>query len=565
MASKTSSKKVRTLALVSTITTLQILLADPCSAVRGLLTRQTVELSKTTVKPRLGQTSSGKVRNFSSKSRPFKIESTSTAPDIRLNLMKKVRVAPDTQNAPKVIVAGAGLSGLCTAFELQKKGFDVRVFEAEPSHIGGRARTLRFNNGLYAEAGAMRIPVSHKLVRQYAQDFGLQLRPFVQGNDLAFRHIRGQALKAGQKDEIKKLYQLTDEEAQGSVADVWDRTISKILGTLSENEKQDLFSPNPSSPKVQAFIRKTLYQALVDEGTSVEAMSMLGVNWGIETLYPLSLDEHLREEIDGIWTGDFHEIVGGTDRLATSFASQLRNPVQQGREVFKIERPSSSKVIVHHRGKSGDIAKEEGDWLVCTLPLGVLSRTELTPEFSPQKMDGIRKVYYDAASKVLAVTSNRFWELNDGIYGGGTMWDGVLGSTWYPSDNASAKDESVSNSPSTLLASYSWGELARDIDAIPPKNLHGFVVAELAKVHPVLKQHPEYVTKVLRWSWDNHPWSSGAYAFFRPGEHLDHHSALLEPEDRVILAGEHTSLNHSWMEGALESALRSVKHIVESN
>ena len=64
-----------------------------------------------------------------------------------------------------MVILGAGLAGLCAAYELERRGHTVAVLEAEISHVGGRARTLRFDGGLYGEASAMRIPERHELKR----------------------------------------------------------------------------------------------------------------------------------------------------------------------------------------------------------------------------------------------------------------------------------------------------------------------------------------------------------------------------------------------------------------
>ena len=58
----------------------------------------------------------------------------------------------------KIIVIGAGLAGLCAAYELEARGHEVVVLEAHPRRIGGRVYTQRFGAGLYGELGAMRIP-----------------------------------------------------------------------------------------------------------------------------------------------------------------------------------------------------------------------------------------------------------------------------------------------------------------------------------------------------------------------------------------------------------------------
>ncbi|MFH7028015.1 MAG: FAD-dependent oxidoreductase [Heteroscytonema crispum UTEX LB 1556] len=65
------------------------------------------------------------------------------------------------------MILGAGMAGLCAAYELEKRGHTCVILEADRSHIGGRVRTLRFEDGLYGEAGAMRIPKNHDLTRHY--------------------------------------------------------------------------------------------------------------------------------------------------------------------------------------------------------------------------------------------------------------------------------------------------------------------------------------------------------------------------------------------------------------
>jgi len=97
------------------------------------------------------------------------------------------QVAPPRR---KVLIIGAGLSGLIAGYELDKKGFDVAIFEAQ-SRPGGRVLTFRqFDEGLYADAGAARIPRDHDLTLKYVNEFSLPLLPFYPAEN-KFVRVRG--------------------------------------------------------------------------------------------------------------------------------------------------------------------------------------------------------------------------------------------------------------------------------------------------------------------------------------------------------------------------------------
>ena len=100
----------------------------------------------------------------------------------------KILTAPSR----KVLVLGAGMAGLVAAYELSKLGHDITILEAR-SRPGGRVYTLRepFADGLYAEAGAARIPQNHDLTLKYVKEFGLPLEPFYPSRLNAVRFDRG--------------------------------------------------------------------------------------------------------------------------------------------------------------------------------------------------------------------------------------------------------------------------------------------------------------------------------------------------------------------------------------
>src|SRR5882672_8128050 len=91
----------------------------------------------------------------------------------------------------RVLVLGAGVSGLVVGYELGKLGYDFRILEAR-DRVGGLAWTVRrgaehtessgerqvctFDEGLHVNVGPWRIPYTHT---------GVHVKTFIEGANLA--------------------------------------------------------------------------------------------------------------------------------------------------------------------------------------------------------------------------------------------------------------------------------------------------------------------------------------------------------------------------------------------
>lgn len=460
-----------------------------------------------------------------------------------------------------VIIIGAGIAGLCAAYELEQKGYNVTILEAQEDHIGGRIRTFRKGKN-YSEFGAMRIPVEHDLTLDYIGKFGLKTRNFVQENENTYAYVRGKRVRRNDsgKEELKSKFDLSEREQKMSADDIWIATVVEALLNLNEKEQKELYDNRLISEKLISYDQESLYNNLKSGEFTRDAIEYVASLYGVSTYLNTGLTEHLREEKEEVWLGDFEEIEGGMDELVKKFLENIQAKIYRGAVVEKIHNSTSQASVVYTEKE--ETKTMEADWIICTIPLGVLSRLEIEDTFSKKKINAIRNVNYDSSSKIVSIVKQRFWEKDDNIYGGGSIWDGGLGHTWYPSDNADERDGSVSHNESMLLASYTWGMHSRRIDSIPEESINDYVKTELAKIHTGSDMND--VIESYRWSWDNHEWSSGAFAFFNPGDHTDLHAELVKHEKRVLLAGEHCSLTHSWIQGALESAIEVCSHIFKN-
>lgn len=112
-----------------------------------------------------------------------------------------VRAVLGRTSAPRrVVILGGGLAGLSAGYELTRAGHDVKVLEAQ-ERPGGRVLTLRaFDEGLYGDAGAARIPDDHEWTLRYVREFGLKLLPFYPDAGVFAKGRRGRREEVGWDD-----------------------------------------------------------------------------------------------------------------------------------------------------------------------------------------------------------------------------------------------------------------------------------------------------------------------------------------------------------------------------
>jgi monoamine oxidase len=109
-----------------------------------------------------------------------------------------------------------------------------------------------------------------------------------------------------------------------------------------------------------------------------------------------------------------------------------------------------------------------------------------------------------------------------------------------------------------LLASYTWSEDAQRWGSLAPSDRIAQALENVALIHPQVTQEFEVGTSYM---WHHDQFAGGAFALFDPGQQTRLYEAIAAPEGRIHFAGEHASLAHAWIQGAIESGLRAAWEI----
>jgi len=260
-----------------------------------------------------------------------------------------------------------------------------------------------------------------------------------------------------------------------------------------------------------------------------------------------------------------------------------------------------------------------GDRGIVTIPFSSLRHVLIEPLLSYKKRRAIIELHYDSATKVLLEFSRRWWEFSeddwkreldaiepglydryqadpataldgpnalgahpsvderqipdavrklyaayrpsqpplrpaDHVFGGGSVTDNPNRFMYYPS-------HPVPGSPGgVVLASYTWADDAARWDSMEDNERYAYALRGMVALHGerILAFYREGGATQ---SWLRNPYAFGEAAVFTPWQLTQFHLDIPKAEGPLHFAGEHTSLKHAWVEGAIESAVRAALEV----
>jgi monoamine oxidase len=441
----------------------------------------------------------------------------------------------------RVLVLGAGLTGLTIAYELGKIGYDCRVLEGR-TRPGGRVLTVRrgtsseedgsdqtaaFDDGLYFNAGPMRISHHHHTTLAYCQELQVPLEAFVADSESAYVYQTKSKTLTGRRVRLRE----ARADFDGYISELLSKSLSqkKLDQPLTAEDRDRLLEylrhlgALDAQRQYRGSPRRSGYQ---ERSAPLPLRDLLGAKY----------DFYLGIDWDSQAT--MMQVVGGMDRLPAALALRLGKRVVYGASVREL-RQGERGVWASYADAKGRVRRVDADYLVTTIPLPVLS--SLPKDLSPTVQSAIAAANYDGAGKIGLQFRHRFWEDDEDIYGGRSWTDQEIGQIIYPSHGFKTRKG--------VLVGYfmDFGKTMRERSTAERQRL---ALEQGARLHPQYTTEFETAFSV---SWPRVPWNRGSWRS-ETSEALQSLAPLRQPDGRIYFAGDYMTHMSSWMNGAFESA-----------
>ena len=493
-----------------------------------------------------------------------------------------------TENLGKeVAIVGAGIAGLVAAYELMKLGLKPVVYEA--SKMGGRLRSQKFEGaeGIIAELGGMRFPVSSTAFYHYVDKLGLESKPFpnplTAASGSTVIDLEGTTHYAQKLSDLPALFQ--------EVADAWadaledgaqfadiqqairDRDVprlkelwDKLVPLWDDRTFYDFVATSKAFAKLSFYHREVFGQ--VGFGTG-----------GWDSDFPNSMLEIFRVVMTNC-DDHQHLIVGGVEQVplgiwrhapercahwpeGTSLSTLHHGAPRTG--VKRIARAPDGKFAVTDNW--GDTRHYDAVLATCQSWL-LTTQIECEESLFSQKMwMALDRTRYMQSSKTFVMVDRPFWKDKDPETGRDlmsmTLTDRLTRGT-YLFDNGTYANGV--EKPGVICLSYSWMSDALKMLPHPVEKRVSLALGALKKIYPKVDIAARIIGDPITVSWEADPHFLGAFKGALPGHYrynqrmYAHFMQKDMPDDQrgIFIAGDDVSWTPAWVEGAVQTSLNAV-------
>ncbi|MGH9588721.1 MAG: flavin monoamine oxidase family protein [Acidobacteriaceae bacterium] len=459
---------------------------------------------------------------------------------------------PSTSSKPKkIVIGGAGITGLCCGYELMKAGFDVTILEASGRYSGHVfTGSDGLSDGLYADFGADHITrPGYERLFAYAKEFNLPVIPYpnAEGSWLPYNNNDLRTING-------KFYtnQMLANSATLTTLGFNTREV-QFLSKHPWYELQNFYLepyiakiPDPYHPFNQGLEdldKIPISDIYKKEGASQAAINYLGGEH-VSALYRIWRSAAMKHRGIPPSEGEIFRLKGGNEQLPIAFARHLGSRVRLAHPITAIEQTNSG-VTIHYRQYGYPEPKTiVADYFVNCISLTVFRNIPVTPPLSASKQYVVDNLTYTSHPFFVFEASSKFW-LDDGLKSINMEFDHpAIESIWeVPTELDTKRVLLKANAPGGLSPQH---VLAAFRQVYPGKR--DTIVQALTK---------DWTQNKLAPNCEMEPFPIGQMHKFWP--------EILKPDGRIYFAGTYADLLSRGMESCIRSAQRVAAEIKEAS
>jgi monoamine oxidase len=462
-----------------------------------------------------------------------------------------------------VVILGAGIAGLVSAWELSKAGYTCTILEAR-GRAGGRNWTIRngtrvemtdgttqtcaFDEPNYMNAGPARLPSQHVTMLGYCREFGVPLE--VEVNTSRSSLMQSARMNGGKPVQQRQVV----NDTRGHVAELLAKAINRnsLDQELSPEDKERMleFLRTYGDLSPDYFYKgsdRSGYKVMPGAGDQI---GQVRDPLDMRALLDAGLWEGMLYEEQFSWQATMFQPIGGMDRIPAAFEKRLERMIRFHCPVQQIRKTPNGVRVAYRDAKTGSTHSLDAHYCICALPFSILK--DLDTDLSPDLKQIISATTYDAAYKI-AWESPRFWEKEYSIYGGISFLDQPVNLVWYPSAR-------LFSEKGVLLAGYNL----ENGSVLATMDLAGKLEASRQSVEALHPGHSKELSKPVCVCWGRIPYNLGSWIHVQEPKMYAGYERAIQSDDPIFLAGDHMSHIVGWQEGAALSAHRAVSLLTQS-
>lgn len=458
---------------------------------------------------------------------------------------------------PRILIVGAGLTGLAVAYGLRKAGVPSLMLEAAP-RAGGRIETFAFPDGTRAEAG-MEEFWERSPALALLRELGLRL--VADNAHVAVRldgRIYAPSRALGGDGYLRALFDVGERDAFYRWNDATWALYRRLDPTAMHDAPLDVTLAPLAQVSLADFVQQQVPQR-VAEWLRVNVEPEIGAAW-TEISALDGLDEmRIFLDVDGGFGERNYHVAGGNSALVTALVdgSAPLADLWLNARVTRIEQTAHSVVVTYIRA-DGTQSTVEGSHAVVTTPLPALSGIAFDPPLDDVRRRAIASTSFGCYVKVtmrVERDAERLWA-HHGPDLFTLLTDGPAGSL-YDVVRLSGVD-SVAQSQDLILTALVHGVHARALLGLTPDAVGNAVIGHVDALFPGFRRHVrDAVARV-------YPQGVACWRLVDRRSRFDALArALREPFGRVLIGGDTTDHSHS--EGAIRAANRIIAALTQAD